>query len=471
MDVTCGLLILFIINSVCGQIEYHEGVIPWYTPNNTEGMGEALFLTPYIQSSDIETALDLAFVRHPRMEHLTSYSGFLTVDERYNSNLFFWFFKAQKNWKEAPVILWLQGGPGGSDFYGMFYLNGPFYLTAELDFPPREHSWHIDHNIIFIDNPVGTGYSFTDNEDGYATTETDVAEDLYEFMQQFFVLFPNLRSNDFFICAESYGAHYAVNFAPLIYERNLDVPDDRFINLQGVAIGNGAVDMTNRLFNPDVFHQLGFMDEDTTKTLRSSIQYLKSLVEKGEFERAQLEGTLLFWTSNSMIVETTGLEQTFNYFTTGLQEADLTDQMLAFLKDVAVRKAIHVGGRAFSGLVGSLAAKYLGATVPLSIAEKISEVLSYYPLLLYNGQIDLETHITSLEDFLWDMDFKDHDLYVTAPRQVWRVDREIAGYVKKAGHLTEVMVRNAGHMVPLDQPKWCLDLIKHFTFKKSFEEN
>ncbi|GAB0089657.1 hypothetical protein DMENIID0001_042360 [Sergentomyia squamirostris] len=461
-------VLFLIISSVCGQIEYHETVIPSYSPNNTEGMGEALFLTPYIQSSDIETALDLALVRHPRMEHITSYSGFLTVDERYNSNLFFWFFKAENNWKEAPVVIWLPGGPGDPAFFPLFYENGPFYTTMELDFPPREYSWHIDHNIIFFDQPVGTGFSFTDNEDGYATTMTDVSEDLYEALQQFFTLFPNLRSNGFFLSGESYGAQFLASLGLMIHNKNTNASDKKVINLQGLVIGNGFMDPAKQIFNPDILYQLGFIDGKTLEIITSRLEHVKSLLGQGKIQEASQINNDLFWTTSSTMMNATGLEQTYNYLG-GLNEDDFQVVLLQLLANVTFRKAIHVGGQGFYGLNSNPAAEYL--VVLSSIADEVNELMSYYPVLFYSGQADLEAHVTTQEDFLWDLDFKDHDVYVTAPRKIWRVDGEVAGYVKQAGFLTDVMMRNAGHIVPLDQPKWCLHLIKYLTFGQSLNLN
>jgi len=54
------------------------------------------------------------------------------------------------------------------------------------------------------------------------------------------------------------------------------------------------------------------------------------------------------------------------------------------------------------------------------------------------------------------------DDYRAARRQIWRVNGTIAGYVKSAGDFSEVLVRNAGHMVPTDQPVWALDLYNKF---------
>jgi vitellogenic carboxypeptidase-like protein len=48
-----------------------------------------------------------------------------------------------------------------------------------------------------------TGFSFSNDESGYVTNETQVGSDLYSAIAQFYQLFPNLRSNDFYITGES----------------------------------------------------------------------------------------------------------------------------------------------------------------------------------------------------------------------------------------------------------------------------
>ena len=43
-------------------------------------------------------------------------------------------------------------------------------------------TWNTNYSMIYIDNPVGTGFSFTDQDAGYATNEVDVGRDLYRYM-------------------------------------------------------------------------------------------------------------------------------------------------------------------------------------------------------------------------------------------------------------------------------------------------
>lgn len=59
-----------------------------------EDVGAPLFLTPLIENGKIDEARAKAVVQHKEMGDISSYSGYLTVNKQYNSNLFFWFFPA-----------------------------------------------------------------------------------------------------------------------------------------------------------------------------------------------------------------------------------------------------------------------------------------------------------------------------------------------------------------------------------------
>lgn len=74
--------------------------------------GSPLYLTSYIERGAIAEGKNLAKVNYPDLtaKGISSYSGFLTVNKTYNSNLFFWFFQAKQNPANAPVVVWLQGG-------------------------------------------------------------------------------------------------------------------------------------------------------------------------------------------------------------------------------------------------------------------------------------------------------------------------------------------------------------------------
>ena len=110
--------------------------------------------------------------------------------------------------KNTPVILWLQGGPGASSLYGLFVENGPLQVTEDLKVLERNHTWNRDFAMLYFDQPVGTGFSFTDSDEGYAKNEVDVARDMYEALKQFFTLYEDYRGNPFYVAGESYGGRF-----------------------------------------------------------------------------------------------------------------------------------------------------------------------------------------------------------------------------------------------------------------------
>ncbi|XP_050011530.1 probable serine carboxypeptidase CPVL isoform X4 [Alexandromys fortis] len=104
--------------------------------------------------------------------------------------------------KSAPVVLWLQGGPGGSSMFGLFEEHGPYVITRNMTVLARDFPWTTTFSMLYIDNPVGTGFSFTDSLRGYAINEEDVAKDLYRALVQFFQLFPEYAKNNFYVTGE-----------------------------------------------------------------------------------------------------------------------------------------------------------------------------------------------------------------------------------------------------------------------------
>ena len=160
----------------------------------------------------------------PLPRPVDSYSGFITVNQTTNSNLFFWFFPAENGNKSAPLILWLQGGPGSSSMFGLLKENGPFIADVDKNGHPfvrsNPFSWSAEHNVLYIDNPVGTGFSFAQTADAYHSRLEDSTEDLYRFLQQFYQMFPELRQNQFFPFGESYAGKYVPSLAYKIHQEN-----------------------------------------------------------------------------------------------------------------------------------------------------------------------------------------------------------------------------------------------------------
>nr|CAI5834661.1 unnamed protein product [Callosobruchus analis] len=128
-----------------------------------------------------------------------------------------------------PALVWLQGGPGSPSMYGLLIEHGPFGVNKKLKLELREHAWTNNHSVIYIDSPVGTGFSFTEDDKGYARDQTQVGNEFYEALQQFFMIFPELRKSDSFVTGESYEGKYVPALAYTIHKNKAKVTLSKLI--------------------------------------------------------------------------------------------------------------------------------------------------------------------------------------------------------------------------------------------------
>jgi hypothetical protein len=136
-------------------------------------------------------------------------------------NLFYWFFRHPN--PEAPLVLWLNGGPGATSMFGLFLENGPLRVERtgpgedQFVLKPAEKSWADDYNLIFLDQPVGTGFSFGNST---LTEMEDGSKEFLGFMLEFYEMYPELKDNRFFMTGESYAGKYLPLFTHEILEYN-----------------------------------------------------------------------------------------------------------------------------------------------------------------------------------------------------------------------------------------------------------
>ncbi|XP_062925601.1 probable serine carboxypeptidase CPVL isoform X2 [Mobula hypostoma] len=391
--------------------------------------GNPLFLTPYLESGQIGKARELSLVGPLGGPTVKSYSGYLTVNKTCNSNLFFWFFPAQTRPENAPVLLWLQGGPGGSSMFGLFVEHGPYVVTKNMTLEARKFSWTSKYSMLYIDNPVGTGFSFTDKTDGYARNEDDVGRDLYSALIQFFQIFNDYQKNDFYAAGEMLGG-----YAEFMYQI-------------------GIVDRS----------QKRYIQQQTDIAMRY-IQK-KKWVEAFDVFDAMLNGDLTEYPS--FFENVTGCSNYFNF----LQCTEPMDQdyFTVFLSQPEVRKSIHVGNLTFHD--GSEVEQHLMEDIMQSVKPWVTVLMNNYRVLIYSGQLDIIVAAPLTEHFLLTVPWSKAEEYKKADRHFWFVnpsDKEVAGYVRKVGEFYQVIIRNGGHILPYDQPERAFDMIDRFISRRGF---
>ncbi|KAF5279192.1 hypothetical protein FQR65_LT03439 [Abscondita terminalis] len=417
-----------------------------------------LILTPYLESGNIEEARIAAEVKYDALENVKSYAGYFTVSKEFNSNMFFWFFPSEADYVNAPVVLWLQGGPGVTSLIGALIINGAFEITENITLKRKSYYWSQKHSVIYIDNPVGSGYSFT-NEDGYTRNETIVGEHIYLALLQFFQLFPELKNKDFFATGESYAGKYVPAVSHHILKKN---PQTRQkINLKGLAIGNPHSDPENQLGYAEYMYQLGLIDTHGKTLVQKKVDEIIDFIRNKMWVEAYTARDNFIDGDYGQLTLFKNLTGFSNY----LNILDINDTLFYRIRKYVTlsefRAAIHVGNVTYND-----GKKVLEAMIPdvmQSIVPLLTELLDHYKILFYNGQFDIILAYPLMMNFLQKMEFKDSEAYKVAERHIWMIDGDVAGYVKEAGNIMDILVRNAGHMVPRDQPKWALDMLTRFT--------
>ncbi|KAF8480369.1 serine carboxypeptidase [Russula ochroleuca] len=181
----------------------------------------------------------------PDVYQASGYGDLTSADK----SIWFWFFAARNDPDTAPLITWFNGGPGSSSMLGLFQELGPCRInndSTEVYLNPR--SWNEVANVLFIDQPAGTGFSYgIENVD----TSEQAAVDVWEFLQIWFAdsRFDKYASRDFGIWTESYGGHFGPTFAAdcgYFLEQNAAIESGTVegvtINLKVLGIGNGITD-------------------------------------------------------------------------------------------------------------------------------------------------------------------------------------------------------------------------------------
>ncbi|KAI0406004.1 Alpha/Beta hydrolase protein [Xylaria palmicola] len=204
---------------------------------------------------------------------VNSYSGYVDLDA--NTHMFFWFFEARHKPNEAPITLWLNGGPGSDSMIGLFEELGPCSVAANKSTSIlNPYAWNEVSNMLFLSQPIGVGFSYetevvgvVDKKTGFPVNSSRpdgryssvdpyrfdttqlAAVGTWEVIQAFLEELPNLdkrvKSRSFNLWTESYGGHYGPAFYRYFYEQNELIKNGSAkgveLNMHTLGIINGIV--------------------------------------------------------------------------------------------------------------------------------------------------------------------------------------------------------------------------------------
>jgi len=404
--------------------------------------------------------------------NLTQYSGYITIDESTNKNLFYWLIESQGSPETDPLVVWLQGGPGCSSLFGNFLEHGPFRLNAQGNVNYTNLSWTQSANMLYIEAPAGVGFSYTNQTH---VSDNSTADDNYSFLQHFLDLYPQYVGRDLWISGESYAGVYVPTLAYRLLTGNSSQLRSQFT---GMLIGNpvigcqaesvarvaeqfklyywhGLVAQTNynnftaqgcfendkqnvcyEIFN-NAENQIGVIEQQLK--MEAALDNFASLDPDDLFQD--------FCTGNSTLAFSENLPG---------QCAVSDDLVEQYLNLPEVQSAIHAQPTQWH------------ACNPLDYSANAGTMLPYYEsifqlkpslrILVYSGDLDIGTC-----PFAFTMQCLDQ---LKRPRVSnwgpWFVNGATTGYFHVFDRFTYATVKGAGHEVPLYQPLSAYHLFSRF---------
>lgn len=414
------------------------------------------------------------------------FSGQLELYPENNTHYYFWKYTDRNKLPQAhnKTIFWLNGGPGCLSMDGALMEAGPFRINKHGKVTYNDGSWHRAGDIVFVDQPAGTGFSYSD---AFVSDLHGVLQHFLRFLDKYFELFPDERGNEVFIAGESYAGQYIPYIARGILDRNAAqekaAESPQYVNLSAILIGNGWVAPGEQsLSYLPYLHQAGIIGPDNklwANILRQHeiCQNVVNQIEGGTLAADVNANNVVLRDCErvlTMILEATADysgskdQQCFNMYDYTLKDSypscgmnwppDLSN-VNPFLNNPLVLDMLNVKEhrqwRECTGGVGRhLKNKNFDPAVKL-----LPSILAEIPVMLFNGNRDIICNYMGTEDFVAKMEWNGGVGFGSSSEHNdrgqaidWVFDSEVVGYIKTARNLTFVNVFDASHMVPFDKP-------------------
>ncbi|KAJ8097018.1 Alpha/Beta hydrolase protein [Lipomyces tetrasporus] len=410
------------------------------------------------------------------------YAGHIEIKPEHHGNLFFWMFENEHIADKPRTVIWLNGGPGCSSMDGAMMEVGPFRVGEGGKLRVNEGRWNQFANLLFVDNPIGTGFSFVDT-DSYLHELNEMADDFMAFMDKFFDMFPQYLVDDLYIAGESYAGMYIPYIADAILARKNNT-DLRQYPLKGIMIGNGWIDPVKQYLSYVPFAlSMGILEDGTDAAKKVDVAYKKCVdtlnqgvpvINVPDCEKVLdliLDVTQDMSQKDGRTCRNMYDLRKFDMFPAcGSTWPDDLGYVTPYLRDAEVLSALHISPEKKTGWVecaGAVSRAFKAKNSKPSV-DLLPGILEQIPVLMFNGDQDLICNHLGNEDLISQMKFNDGVGFeeapggAWAPRETWLYEGLPAGIYQSARNLTYVLIYNSSHMVPLDVPLESRDMLHRF---------
>ncbi|KAL9052073.1 MAG: hypothetical protein Q9162_005644 [Coniocarpon cinnabarinum] len=423
----------------------------------------------------------------PAGDLLKMHAGHVEVSEEAHGNLFFWHYQNRHIGDRQRTVIWLNGGPGCSSMDGALMEVGPYRVREGGHLEYNNGSWDEFANLLFVDNPVGTGFSYVDTN-AYLHELDEMATQFIKFLEEWMKIFPEYAQDDLYIAGESYAGQHIPYIARAILDRNKRATSSRSApwNLAGLLIGNGWIS------GPDQYpaylkfsYEEGLLERGSqlaNNIERKQTACLKQLAHGGgdKVDEPVCEQILQELLTDTMDRSRPKDQQCINMYDIRLRDdqscgmnwpPDLST-VTPYLRRNDVRKALNVDPQKNTGWRECAAAvsdnfRARNSTPSIKFLPDILE--AGVPIVLFSGDKDLICNHIGTEQLIHRLSWLNGTGFETepssdvwAPKRNWTFEGKPAGIYQSARNLTYVRFFDASHMVPFDWPRRSRDMLDRF---------
>ncbi|PGH17038.1 hypothetical protein AJ79_01422 [Helicocarpus griseus UAMH5409] len=414
---------------------------------------------------------------------LKMHAGHIEITPENSGNLFFWHYQNRHIADKPRTVIWLNGGPGCSSEDGSLMEVGPYRLVNNSTLNYTEGAWDEFANLLFVDQPVGTGFSYVSTQ-GYVHELEEMASQFVMFLEKWFELFPEYENDDLYFAGESYAGQYIPYIARAILDRNKDrsvEAKNRVWNLRGLLIGNGWISPQAQYPAYLAYaYQEGIIQGGTEGAKRVEAKAAKCMKKLNEPETSGtvhiseceeiLQAIIDETHKEGKCINMYDIRLTDEYNACGMNWPPDLKNIEPYLRNKDVVKALHVNSEKQTGWTecsGGVGGAFQARKSKPSVELLPGLLEDGVPILLFSGQKDLICNHMGTEDMIKNMKWSGGTGFelspgVWAPRHDWTFEGEPAGVYQQARNLTYVLFYNSSHMVPYDYPRRSRDMLDRF---------
>ncbi|XP_020582945.1 serine carboxypeptidase-like 16 [Phalaenopsis equestris] len=405
-------------------------------------------------------------------------TGYVSIDDDSGAELFYYFVRSDSKPEEDPLILWLSGGPGCSGFVGLALEMGPLHFkvdTFDGNIPTlvvNPYSWTKIANMIFLDWPVGTGFSYSMTDKDYITEDIQAKENILKFLRKWFLRHPNFMLNPFYMGGDSYGGKMATLVSHDIVEEN-EQGQKPLINIKGYLIGN-TITGEKIDINSQVPHAygLGIISEELYELIQKNCVGEDYDQPQGAVCKTHLQAFNAFLSKinvfgileplcsngfpGGMLRLHRSLEENSPDFVSQSSPDNncITSDLLAnyWANNQLVRNVLQIKegtvGRWYGCNLNVSIYNYSRLSIPSSLPYHRSLTTRGYRALVYSGDHDLQVSFVGTLEWIKSLRY-----IVLDPWRSWHAVGQVAGYTILFGNnLTFATVKGGNHLAPANRP-------------------